>query len=206
MRAPRQARSVFAHIRAPTRDGTRWRLGAHHVLALVAYVARTWGPVDYFSFAREPGQQRLLGYGSIVFRDPASVARMLNSVRATQGVLRVPYAARAADPAAIARTGWADVQHATETQASVRDRVAEHAPLARRGVPPGTPDHFFAKVERRERGRAGDDGRAPPGPLRRPPTANYAAEFARWGGFASEAETGAVADAHGAADEPPSNK
>ena len=46
-------RSVFVQVRGPTRDGTRWRLGSHHMLALTAYVARTWGAVDFFHFARD---------------------------------------------------------------------------------------------------------------------------------------------------------
>lgn len=46
------ARSVFVRIRAPSRDGRRWRLGVQHHVALVAYFAHMWGPIVSFQFER----------------------------------------------------------------------------------------------------------------------------------------------------------
>lgn len=52
MLKPAHVRSVFVRIQAPTHDGRRWRLGTQHQVALVAYFARLWGPVDSFEFER----------------------------------------------------------------------------------------------------------------------------------------------------------
>ena len=44
--------SVFVRVRGPTTDGTVWRAGPHHALAVVSYFARKWGAVAHCRFAR----------------------------------------------------------------------------------------------------------------------------------------------------------
>ncbi|SHO79842.1 Hypothetical protein MSYG_4193 [Malassezia sympodialis ATCC 42132] len=94
------------------------------------------------------GQGRLLGYGTITFKQAESVQRVLHAVDQRHGLLRIPYGAPLEDPNAIACASLADSARAFLTSPSIRDNVATSAPLA-----PGTKsqipcDHLLVTVER----------------------------------------------------------
>ncbi|WFD03868.1 hypothetical protein MOBT1_002564 [Malassezia obtusa] len=164
--------TVFVHLRGATASGADWRLGPQHALALVAYSARQWGPVVQCYFPR--GMGRLLGYGTITFRDKDSVTRMLHAAHERNGVLRIPYASRPERPDEIAYTSLADARRAWATGPSVLDAVHASAPLAS-GARGESRDHFFVKVERQKE-------RAPP---RKKPS-RMRELLSKFGGFADK--------------------
>lgn len=98
-----------------------------------------------------PGQGRLLGYGTITFKNAESVQRVLQAVEQRRGLLRIPYGAPLEDPDAIACASLTDSERAFLASPSIRDTVATSAPLA-----PGTKsqaqcDHLLVTVERSQR-------------------------------------------------------
>ncbi|PKI85223.1 hypothetical protein MVES_001371 [Malassezia vespertilionis] len=141
--------SVFVHLRGPTRNGALWRLGPQHVVALLAYFARQWGPIVHCSFPKAEGQGRLLAYGTVSFQDESSVSKVLHAAHQRRGVFRIPFGSEKKNADAIAYARWAEIERAWDVGPSIKERVQETAPLAS-GAKSADADHFFAKVERKE--------------------------------------------------------
>ncbi|PWY99917.1 GTP-binding protein Obg/CgtA [Testicularia cyperi] len=68
------SRTIFVR----PRDGKNL-ISPIHTFSLLSQLAARFGPIQSFHFPREPQGQRLLGYGSVTFREKVSVAKALSN-------------------------------------------------------------------------------------------------------------------------------
>lgn len=120
-------------------------------------------------------QGKLLGYGTVTFADPNSVARVLQAAKLRHGRLRVPFAAEVREPSAIALTSLEDCTRAYQTTPSIRQAVETVAPLAREATTGRAKDYFYVVVERQE---------VPPRPITGPVPRPNLALLKQFDGFA----------------------
>ncbi|WFD00172.1 hypothetical protein MYAM1_002919 [Malassezia yamatoensis] len=102
--------TLFVHLRGPADSAANWRLCTHHTLALVAHAAKQYGNVVQCSFPRSNG--RLLGYGTITFRDKISAWSMLCDAHDRPGYIEVGHLPPEPKPDKIAYTSLADAEKA----------------------------------------------------------------------------------------------
>ncbi|WFD44324.1 hypothetical protein MPSI1_002991 [Malassezia psittaci] len=137
--------TLFVHLRGPAGSTAPWRLCTHHTLALVAHAAKQYGSIVQCSFPRSNG--RLLGYGTITFRDKECAWSMLCDAHDRPGYIEVNHSSVAPKPDKIAYTSLADAEKAWKVLPTRLQMFRSTDPISLRSRA-GYDSHFLVNADR----------------------------------------------------------